>query len=189
MSMDKGLLTKDILYRFKDELDKQNYNKIIDHYTDMDDRKTAGLVVLMYKFIMFDGCNAEFCYVFPTFEESNEFWDDTVLRVFNQFSSIPQFRLLIHLKNITYGYELVDWRGNKLIGQSFDNPNDFENHYKLVLLIDPNLANPAVYHEARKNILCGLVQTDGEIIDINTFKYVSKYHKVFCDSTNFSKSE
>lgn len=179
MSMDKGLLTKDILYRFNDELNEQNYNKIIDHYTDREDRKTAGLVILMYKFIMFDGCNSKFCYVFPTFEESNEFWDDTVLRVFNLFSSIPRFNLLINLKNIHYGYELVDYRGNKLIGQSFENSDDFEDHYNLVLLIDPNLANPAVYPEARKNILTGMAQTDGKIIDVNTFKYISKYHKVF----------
>lgn len=187
--MDKGLLTKDVLFRFYNELNEQNYNKIIDHYTDREDRKTAGLVILMYKFIMFDGCNSKFCYVFPTFEESNEFWGDAVRNVFNQFSSIPQFRLLINLKNIHYGYELVDYRGNKLIGQSFENPNDFENHYKFVLIIDPYLANPAVYYEARKNILCGVVPTDGEIIDINTFKYVSKYHEVFCDSTKFSTSE
>lgn len=179
MAMDKGLLTKDVLFRFYNELNEQNYNKIIDHYTDREDRKTAGLVILMYKFIMFDGCNSKFSYVFPTFEKSNEFWGDTVRHVFNQFSSIPQFDLLINQKDISYGYELVDYRGNKLIGQSFENSDDFEDHYKLVVLIDPNLANPDVYHEARKNILCGVIQTDGEIIDVNTFKYVSKYHEAF----------
>lgn len=179
MAMDKGLLTKDVLFRFGNELNElneQNYNKIIDHYTDSEDRKTVGLVILMYKFIMFDGCNSKFSYVFPTFEKSNEFWGDTVRHVFNQFSSIPRFNLLINLKNIHYGYELVDYRDNKLIGQSFENSDDFEDHYKLVLLIDdPNFANP----EVRKNILCSVIQTDGEIIDVNTFKYVTKYHEVF----------
>lgn len=179
MSMDKGLLTKDILYRFKNELDGQNYNKIIDHYTDMDDRKTAGLVILMYKFIMFDGSNSKFSYVFETFEKSNKFWGNEVRRVFNQFSSIPQFELIINQKEIHYGYELVDCRGNKLIGQSLDNHCDFKDNYNLVLIIDSIYLNTLRYRKSRKNILTGMAQTDGKIIDVDTFKYVSKYVEVF----------
>lgn len=52
MSMDKGLLTKDILYRFKDELNEQNYNKIIDYYKDEEDRDNAVLVILSYRLTM-----------------------------------------------------------------------------------------------------------------------------------------
>ena len=50
--MDKGLLTKDILYRFKDELNEQNYNKIIDYYKDEEDRDNAVLVILSYRLTM-----------------------------------------------------------------------------------------------------------------------------------------